>query len=115
MGYFNTIWQGDAVAMALRAFDHAASPPWIVNVTGPEVLRVRSVAERMGALMKKSVRFTGVESETALIADARRGIEVLGPLRVETARLIELVADWVSHGGRSLGKPTHFESRDGRF
>jgi nucleoside-diphosphate-sugar epimerase len=115
MGYFNTIWQGDAVAMALRAFDHAAAPPWIVNVTGPEVLRVRSVAERLSELMQKPVLFTGTESATALIADARRGIELLGPMRLETSRLIEWVADWVSHGGRSLGKPTHFESRDGRF
>jgi nucleoside-diphosphate-sugar epimerase len=115
MGYFNTIWQGDAVAMALRAFDHAASPPWFVNVTGPEVLRVRTVAERLGELMQKPVRFTGIESDTALIADARRGIDTLGPLRVETSHLIEWVADWVSRGGRSLGKPTHFESRDGLF
>ena len=46
MGYFNTIWQGDANATTLRAFDHVASPPWVVNVTGPETLAVRDVAER---------------------------------------------------------------------
>jgi nucleoside-diphosphate-sugar epimerase len=115
MGNFNTIWQGDAVAIALRTFDHAAAPPYVVNVTGPDVLSVRRVAERLGELMRMPVGFRGAESNTALIADARRGIEMLGPLRVETSRLIEWVADWVSRGGRNLGKPTHFESRDGRF
>jgi nucleoside-diphosphate-sugar epimerase len=115
MGYFNTIWQGDANAMVLRALEHAASPPWVVNVTGPEVLSVRAVAERFAERMGRPARFTGVEADTALLSDARRGLEALGPLRVGTDRLIEWVAEWVMAGGRSLGKPTHFESREGRF
>ena len=41
MGYFNTIWQGDANAMALAALDHAATPPLIVNIAGPEEVSVR--------------------------------------------------------------------------
>ena len=115
MGHFNTIWQGDANAMALWAFDHAASPPWIVNVTGPEVLSVRDVCERFGRRFDRPARFTGTETETALLSDARRGLELFGPLRVSTDRLIDWVADWVASGGRSLGKPTHFQARDGRF
>jgi nucleoside-diphosphate-sugar epimerase len=115
MGHFNTIWQGDANAMTLRAFDHAAAPPWVVNVTGPERLAVRAVGERFGKLFGKPVRFTGAEAETALLSDARRGIEALGPLRVNADQLIEWVAAWLAGGGRSLGKPTHFEARDGAF
>jgi nucleoside-diphosphate-sugar epimerase len=115
MGHFNTIWQGDANAMALRAFERAASPPWILNVTGPEVLSVREVCERFGRRMGRSVRFTGSEAETALLNNARRGLELFGPLRMSTDRLIDWVADWVSCGGRCLGKPTHFQARDGRF
>jgi hypothetical protein len=34
---------------------------------------------------------------------------------VTLARLLDWVADWVARGGRSLGKPTHFEATDGRF
>jgi hypothetical protein len=34
---------------------------------------------------------------------------------VKAESLIEGVANWVMRGGESLGKPTHFESRDGRF
>jgi nucleoside-diphosphate-sugar epimerase len=115
MGHFNIIWQGDANAMTLRAFDHVATPPWVVNVTGPEVLSVRAVGEHLGRLLGKPVRFTGREGETALLSDARRGLERLGPAGVGAERLTEWVAHWVARGGRDLGKPTHFESRDGRF
>jgi nucleoside-diphosphate-sugar epimerase len=115
MGHFNTIWQGDANAMALRAFDHAAAPPLVVNVTGPEVLSVRTVCEQFGRLLGRPPRFTGEEGATALLADARPGLERLGPPRVGADRLIEWVAGWVARAGRTLGKPTKFESRDGTF
>ena len=46
MGYVNVIWQGDANAQAIaRSARCAASPPFVVNVTGPETLSVRDVAE----------------------------------------------------------------------
>ena len=115
MGYFNTIWQGDANAMTLAAFDHVAVPPFVVNVTGPEILSVRSVSERLGRTMNKPVRFTGTEPATALLSNARRGLELLDPPRVSADQLIEWVGYWVLRGGRTLDKPTHFEARDGRF
>lgn len=115
MGYFNIIWQGDANAMILRTFDHVASPAWAVNVSGPERLSVRRVCERLGQLVNKPVRFSGTEGDTALLSDARHGQELLGPSRVSAEQLIEWVANWVELGGRYLGKPTHFEARDGRF
>jgi nucleoside-diphosphate-sugar epimerase len=115
MGHFNTIWQGDANAMTLRAFAHVASPPWAVNVTGPELLSVRAVCERFGHLFGRPARFVGTEADTALLSDARLGLERLGQPRVSADQLIEWVAGWMAAGGRSLGKPTHFEARDGRF
>jgi nucleoside-diphosphate-sugar epimerase len=115
MGYFNVLWQGDANARALRALEHCASPPKLVNVTGPELLSVREVCEQFGRLMNRPVRFTGNEPDTALLSDARLGLSLWGQPRVSADRLIEWVADWVARGGRSLGKPTHFESRDGIF
>lgn len=115
MGYFNTIWQGDANAMALRALDHAASPPRVFNMTGPEVLRVRDVCERFGERFGVEPRFAGAESATALLSDATAGLAALGPPRVSTGELIEWVADWVKSGGRVLNRPTHFEARDGKF
>jgi nucleoside-diphosphate-sugar epimerase len=115
MGYFNTIWQGDANAMALQALSHAASPPRVFNVTGPEVLRVREVCVRFGKRFGVEPRFVGTEAETALLSDATAGLAALGPPRVSANELIEWVADWVKSGGRRLNKPTHFEARDGKF
>lgn len=115
MGYFNTIWQGDANAMTLCAFHHVAVPPFVVNVTGPEILSVRTVSERLARLMNKPVRLTGIEPATALLSNAQRGLELRGPPRIAADQLIEWVALWMAQGGRTLGKPTHFEVRDGRF
>ena len=47
MGYFNIIWQGDANAMTLGCFDHVASPPLVLNLTGPELLNVRDTCEKL--------------------------------------------------------------------
>lgn len=115
MGYFNVIWQGDANAMTLRALDHVSTPPWVVNMTGPETLSVREVCLRLGELLGKPVHFSGSEAPEALLSNASIGLERLGPVRVSAAELAEHVADWIARGGRTLGKPTHFESRDGKF
>ena len=115
MGYLNTIWQADANAMALQALAHAASPPLVLNVTGPELLAVREICARFGALMQKPVHFTSSEASTALLSCAQRAFDLFGPPRISAGQLIEWIADWVMRGGPALGKPTHFESRDGRF
>src|SRR5205085_11288557 len=101
--------------MALRSLQHAASPPWIVNVTGPERISVRSAAEELARLMNKPVRFQGQELPTALLSDASAGIQRLGPLQMTASELLQRVAQWVMRNGRTLNKPTHFEIRDGRF
>lgn len=115
MGYFNTIWQGDANAMALAAFDHLACPPNLINLTGPDRLEVRQVCEELGRLMRRSPRFVGEPAATALLNNAERAFKSLGAPRVPVNQLIHWVAAWVMQDGAVLGKPTRFESRDGRF
>jgi nucleoside-diphosphate-sugar epimerase len=115
MGSFNTIWQGDANALALQAFEFAAVPPRVFNLTGPEVLWVRVVCERFGERFGRPPRFVGAEADTALLSDARASLAVLGQPRVPADALIEWVADWITAGGRLLDKPTHFQVRDGKF
>jgi len=115
MGHFNIIWQGDSNAATLRAFDHVASPPFIVNVTGPEILNVREVSETMGRILDVAPKFLGSEQETACLGNAAMSHRLFGPPRVNAGQLIEWVADWVRRGGEYLDKPTHFEVRDGRY
>jgi nucleoside-diphosphate-sugar epimerase len=115
MGHMNVIWQGDANAMALASFDRVASPPLVLNLTGPEVLRVRDVCEQFARRMNREPRFSGVESHDALLSNASSAFELYGRPRVSVEEMIEWVADWVMSGGATLDKPTHFEVRDGKF
>lgn len=115
MGYFNCIWQGDSNAMTLRALDHADAPPAIINIAGPEKLRVRDVAWEFGRLLDRPVRFVGAEAPDAFLSDGRRGYELLGRPSVSAAQLTGWIADWHRRGGPTLGKPTHFQTRDGKF
>ena len=82
MGHFNVIWQADANAMALAALAGAATPPWVINVAGPEKLSIREVCHRLGERMNRSVQFRGSESPAALLSDARQALELFGPPRV---------------------------------
>jgi hypothetical protein len=56
-----------------------------------------------------------MEQPTALLSNAARARALFGPPTVSLDRLLSWVAHWVSHGGSSLGKPTQFQVRDGRF
>lgn len=115
MGHANVIWQGDANSCVFRSLALAESPPLVLNLTGEEVLSVRELAEEFAARLGREVRFAGREAPTALLSDARRCRELLGPPRMPLEAVIDLVADWVRRGGPTLGKPTRFEVRDGKF
>jgi nucleoside-diphosphate-sugar epimerase len=115
MGHFNIIWQGDNNAMTLLALEHAASPPLVLNITGSERLSIREVANEMGHLLGKQPVFTGTEQSTACLGDANKAHQLFGATRVNANQVIEWVVDWVRRGNAYLGRPTHFEVRDGRY
>ncbi len=115
MGHFNTIWQADANAAALLAFQNVATPPLVVNLTGPELLSVRQACQEFGRLLNKAVTFSGTEAPTALLSNGQLGERLFGAPRVRAGQMIQWVADWVKRGAPTLGKPTHFESRSGFF
>jgi uncharacterized protein YbjT (DUF2867 family) len=115
MGYVNVIWQGDAASQVVQCLTRASVPPFVVNVTGPEVLSVREIALELGRLLERMPVFTGTEARDALLSNTSRAQSLWGPPRVSASRLLMWVADWVRHGGITLGKPTHFEQREGSF
>ncbi len=115
MGWLNCLWQGDACARAIECLAHAASPARILNITGPEKLRIRDLAEDFGRRFGRAPVFTGTEAGTAWLADASESVRLFGPPTVSVAAMMEMIAAHVSAGGKLLGKPTHFETRDGKF
>jgi len=115
MGHVNVIWQGDANAYALLAFQCCESPSAILNVTGSEILSVRALANEFAARFHTEPRFIGSESNTALLNDASRCFERFGPPKVSLDTVIDWVAHWVEHDQPILNKPTQYEQREGKF
>jgi nucleoside-diphosphate-sugar epimerase len=115
MGWLNCIWQGDACARAIQCLAQVANPPAVLNITGPEKLSIRALAEEFGRRLDRPPVFTGTEATTAWLADARESIKLFGPPEVSVSRMLELITAHVGAGGRLLGKPTHFEARSGKF
>jgi len=115
MGYANVIWQGDANTAVLRCLRHCTSPPFILNLTGLEILSIREVAEVFGGIFGRKPVFEGKEEPTALLSNAGQYGDLMGPPLVSAHQLINWVAHWVAAGSRLLNKPTHFEARDGKF
>ncbi|HXT19034.1 MAG TPA: NAD(P)-dependent oxidoreductase [Gemmatimonadaceae bacterium] len=115
MGYVNVIWQGDANRIAIECLAKTATPPFVVNVTGGELLSVRALAEKFAEHLGKAATFTGAERPDALVSNTSRMRDNFSAPEVSVERMIDWVADWVKNGGSLLGKPTKFEARDGKF
>ncbi|HEY2376600.1 MAG TPA: NAD(P)-dependent oxidoreductase [Gemmatimonadaceae bacterium] len=115
MGHVNVIWQGDASRIAIESLAFAATPPFIVNVTGIDTLAVRDIAHAFGAAFGKAVRFRGKESADALLSNTDRMRASFSPPEIGLETMIEWIADWIRGDGPMLGKPTHFEERAGKF
>jgi nucleoside-diphosphate-sugar epimerase len=115
MGAVNVIWQGDANAMTLQSLGHAASPPFVMNIAGPETLSVRRICNSLGELLGKPPLFTGSEGPEALLSNGQLGHRLCGSPRVSIPQLCRWIAAWLLRGGELLGKPTKFQVRDGKF
>ena len=115
MGHVNVIWQGDANAAALRCLRHATAPTSPLNVTGPETVSVRWLAQAFGRMMNREPQLIGTESAVGWLNNAGRMNAELGYPRVPLLTLMEWTADWLMRAMPTLNKPTHYEVRDGRY
>lgn len=115
MGRFNCIWQGDALAHIIASIDLASSPAEILNVTGPEILSIRETAETFEKIIGLEPIFTGEEQNTAWLNNAGKAIKLFGKPQVSADQMIAWITEWIKNGGETLGKPTKFEVRSGKF
>ena len=115
MGYANMIWQGSANEIALRCLEHVQSPPTILNVTSNEVYSIREIANRFGKIFNLNPVFEGRETETALLSDATKSCEMFGKPAVDLEDMIRWIVHWIQSDGQTINKPTHFETRDGKY
>src|SRR5437660_2658929 len=115
MPHVNVIWQGDANSWCLRSFAHCQSPPFVLNITGPENLSVRALAAEFGKHFGIEPTFGPEANEpTSLLNNAGKANSLFGQPGVTASEMIAWIADWIRQGGTMLNKPTHFQTRDGQ-
>jgi len=114
-GYVNVIWQRDALDHTVRSLELAGSPAVPINITGPAILSVRTLAQRFGEIFGRPVTITGREADTAWLNNAAESHRRFGlpPTSVESMQ--QWIAAWLLSDGPTWGKPTGFEQRDGQF
>lgn len=116
VSHFNVIWQGDANRQALRCLEHCTVPAQPINITGPETVGVRYVAQQFARLLGTEARFTGSEDGGRMyLSNAAQATALFGYPSVSLLQMIQWQAAWIQAGGKSLDKPTHFDVTDGKY
>ncbi len=114
-GCVNFIWQGSANEYAIRSLLLADSPVVKMNISGPEVVSVRYIAERLGKELGIEPKFEGTPENDAYLVNTMKCTEAFGYPSLSAGQLIAMQAEWLKSGGEILGKPTHFETRNGKY
>ena len=115
MGAVNLIWQRDANDYIIRAITIAKSPSAILNVTGPDTISIRSLADRIGNVLGREPSFVSQEASSALLSDASRCIDLFGRPQTTLDQMVSMIVEWVKSGKTVLNKPTKYDIRNGKF
>ena len=115
MGTVNLIWQRDANDYIIRSIRLAHSPAAIMNVTGPEIIMVRDLAEQIGRQLNKQPKFVSREAPTALLSNASLCFDEFGNPQMKLEEMVSTIVNWVTAGKTTLNKPTKYDTRNGKF
>lgn len=111
----NVIWQSDANEIAIRSLLHCESPAKVLNVTGPEILSIKWIAEKLGDALERKPIFVNEPEQTALLNNASECHRIFGYPKVGIQEVIDITAKWILNQGEEFGKDTHFQERGGKF
>jgi len=115
MGAVNLIWQRDANDYIIRAITLAKSPPAVLNVTGPDTITIRSLAEQIGRTLGRKPKFVSREAPSALLSDVSYCLSTFGLPHTTLEQMVSMITRWVTAGKKTLNKPTKYDIRDGKF
>jgi dTDP-4-dehydrorhamnose reductase len=115
MGHVNVIWQRDANSVCFRSLARCSSPPLVLNVTGPEILSVREIANEFGRRFGVGPTFEGQESNAALLNNSAKAVAMFGHPTAMPDEIMDWIARWIENRNPLLNKRTHFEVADGKF
>lgn len=110
-GNVNVIWQGDAASMALRSLRHCSSPASVFNVSGPETVSIRYVAEQLAARLGKIARLEGREAAECWLVNSALAMKTFGYPSTPLLTLVDWTANWVMREMPSLSKATYYDLR----
>jgi nucleoside-diphosphate-sugar epimerase len=115
MGTASVIWQGDANEIAIRCLNHCSVPAKILNVTGPETVSFRWLAEQFGKMLGVTPVFINEEQSTSFLSNAAECFRLFGYPKVTLKQMTEIVLEWLNQGGKILNKETHYSERKGKY
>jgi len=115
MGAVNLIWQRDANDYIIRAITLAKSPPAVLNVTGPDTITIRSLAEQIGRTLGRKPKLVSREAPSALLSDVSYCLSTFGLPHTTLEQMVSMITRWVTAGKKTLNKPTKYDIRDGKF
>jgi hypothetical protein len=91
----NVIWQSDANEIAIRSLLHCMSPAKVLNVTGPEILSIKWIAEKLGTALDRRPVFVNEPEQTALLNNASECHHIFGYPQVGILEIIDITAKWI--------------------
>jgi len=98
----------------LQSLAHCDTPTSPLNLSGP-LVSIRAAAQALGERLGIAPVLKGSEADTAWLLNCEQAHLLFGPPQVSLNTMLDWTADWAQRGMATLGKPTHYEARDGKY